>query len=65
MLPDIFIYDELKRRRDRLDEQRDNRPQLEVPRYIPYWPESEFDSPVSRDKPEDASRDRGVTIIQI
>lgn len=65
MLPDIFIYDELKRRRDSLDEQRDNRPQLEVPRYVPYWPESEFDSPAQQGGAEDAGRDRGVTIIQI
>ncbi len=65
MLPDIFIYDELKRRRDRLNEQRDNRPQLEVPRYVPYWPESEFESPANQGDREETGRDRGVAIIQI
>ncbi len=62
MLPDYIIYDELKRQRERLERERDNRPQLEVPRYVPYWPESEFESPAYGD--DESSSDRGVTIIQ-
>jgi hypothetical protein len=61
MLPDYIIYDELKREREKKREQ-ESRPQLEVPRYIPYWPQPEFDAP--QYDQEEPSGERGVAIIQ-
>jgi hypothetical protein len=59
MLPDYIIYDELKRERERGEREQDQRPQLEIPRYMPYWPQPEFESPARDDGDE-----RGVEIIQ-
>lgn len=59
MLPDYIIYDEL-RRQSELDEVDRHRPHLEVPQYIPYWPEQERD-----EDPTDEERERGVVIIQM
>ena len=47
MLPDYLIYDELKRRRE--SEELEQRPQLEVPRYMPMLPEDGYKSDDSRD----------------
>ena len=41
IVPDYIIYDELKKERQR--KSRDNRPRLEVPKYVPMWPEDEHD----------------------
>ena len=60
MLPDYIIYDEL-RRREKLDEVEQHRPHLEVPRYIPYWPDPER----NEEDEEDKERERGVVIIQM
>lgn len=60
MLPDYIIYDELRRREEREQDERP-RPQLEVPRYVPYWPESEADDEAD----DDEESDRGVIIIQM
>lgn len=68
IVPDYIIYDELKKERERRiqDEQR---PQLEVPRYVPYWPE-----PAVRESSEESFEDeqerrddqeRGETIISM
>lgn len=60
MLPEYIIYDELKRQRER--EQMDERPQLEIPRYMPYWPDDKAD-----EEGENEERERGsdVVIIQM
>lgn len=60
MLPDYIIYDELRRQRE-LEEVEQHRPHLEVPRYIPYWPDPEHDD----DPSDDEERDSGVIIIQM
>ncbi len=59
MLPDYIIYDELRRQHE-VDEVGRNRPHLEVPQYIPYWPDLERD-----EDHEDDESDRGVIIIQM
>lgn len=59
MLPDYIVYDELSRREE--FEEVDHRPYLEIPRYIPYWPETDSDQ--HRDEEEEG--DRGVVIIQM
>lgn len=59
MLPDYIIYDELKKERER-DQERE-RPRLEIPKYRPPAPDSEFDE--EQDNEEEV--DRGVTIIQM
>ena len=54
MLPDYIIYDELKRERE--GRRSEERPQLEVPRYMPYLPEGEErDRPAEREEPEESS----------
>jgi hypothetical protein len=60
MLPEYIIYDELKRQRK--EQEIDERPQLEIPRYMPYWPE-----PSSDDESGDSERehDSDVIIIQM
>ena len=58
MLPDYIIYDELRRQQE-LEEAEQHRPYLEVPQYIPYWPEAE------KTEEEDEDRDRNVIIIQM
>lgn len=60
-VPDYIIYDELKKRRE--SAVREERPQLEVPRYIPYWPETECDSEdeVAREE----GTERGEVIISM
>ena len=60
VLPDYIIYDELRRRRQQ-DEDERPRPQLEIPRYVPNWPESEADD----ESEEEDETDRGVIIIQM
>ena len=67
-VPDYIIYDELKRQRqERIS--REERPQLEMPRYIPYWPESSYGDPDGSDRPErdeeHPSEERGEIIIQM
>jgi len=57
-LPDYLIYDELERERQERRRQDDERPRLEVPRYMPYWPEDEAQE-------EEEEKDRGVVIIQM
>lgn len=60
MLPDYFIYDELQRQ-DEINEADRYRPHLEVPRYMPYWPEPERDETPEQDEEPDS----GVIIIQM
>lgn len=59
MLPDYIVYDEL-RRREELEEV-ERRPYLEVPRYVPYWPDPEPNT----DHEDEEDADRGVVIIQM
>jgi hypothetical protein len=59
MLPDYIIYDELKRERER---NRSERPQLEIPRYKPYWPEDEEREDDAHDDDE-SDIERGETVI--
>lgn len=59
MLPDYIIYDELKKERER--EQERERPRLDIPKYRPPSPDSEFDD----DQAGEEDSDRGVTIIQM
>lgn len=66
-VPDYIIYDELKRKREE-QISRQERPQLEMPRYIPYWPESGFGEPgkePDREEDESDAEERGVVIIQM
>ena len=60
MLPDYIIYDELRRQRE-LDEYERHRPHLEVPQYIPFWPEPEHEDETN----DDEDRKNGVIIIQM
>ncbi len=60
MLPEYIIYDELKRQRKREEVQQD-RPQLEIPRYMPYWPEKSEEEGES----EERERESDVVIIQM
>jgi hypothetical protein len=60
VLPDYIIYDEL-RRREQQDETNRPRPQLEIPRYVPYWPDSE----VEEEAEDDEDADTSVIIIQM
>jgi hypothetical protein len=59
MLPEYIIYDELKRQRKR--DEVDDRPHLEVPQYMPYWPDA------SDEESDDAENERksDVVIIQM
>lgn len=59
MLPDYIIYDELRRRKE-LEEADRHRPHLEVPQYIPYWPDE-----LDNETDDDEERDRSVIIIQM
>jgi len=61
MLPDYIIYDQLKKERARRENQAEQRPQLDIPRPLPYWPEPEFEGP----KPSEDRAERGVEIIQM
>lgn len=64
-VPDYIIYDELKRQRQERAS-REERPQLEMPRYIPFWPEAGFDEPGDEHKREDEQgEERGEVIIQM
>lgn len=65
-VPDYIIYDELKRQRQERAT-REERPQLEMPRYIPYWPEAGFDEPDAerRERDEEQGEERGEIIIQM
>lgn len=58
MLPEYIIYDELKRQREK--EQSDDRPQLEIPRYMPYWPEESEEG-----EREERENESDVVIIQM
>jgi hypothetical protein len=58
IVPDYLIYDELKRERERRVQE--DRPSLEVPRYIPHLPEMDFDAPHESPEPES---ERGEVII--
>lgn len=58
IVPDYIIYDELKKRRERAGD----RPRLEVPRYVPYWPESEEADGAEPDE-EPSEGDRGEVTI--
>lgn len=61
MLPDYIIYDELKRERERRERERGGRPQIQIERPLPYWPEPESKGADQEDdKPE-----RGVEIFQM
>ena len=60
MLPDYIIYDELRRQTE-LDEMERHRPYLEVPQYIPDWPDTKRDE----ESDEDEEKDSGVVIIQM
>jgi len=59
MLPDYIVYDEM-RRREELEEV-ERRPHLEVPRYLPYWP----DPVPNPDHEDEEDADRGIVIIQM
>ena len=59
MLPDYFVYEELRRRREQEEMER-RRPHLEVPEYIPLWPEADRDEDSS-----ESEEDKGVIIIQM
>ena len=66
-VPDYIIYDELKRQRQERAS-REERPRLEMPRYIPYWPDAGFGEPGedhSKEEDESDSQERGVVIIQM
>lgn len=63
MLPDYMIRDELERMRREREaeaERQDDRPRLEVPRYMPLWPED-----YSEESEAEEGTDRGVVIIQM
>ncbi len=63
IVPDYIIYDELKKQRERRSqEEREQRPQLEMPRYVPYWPEHE-DAEHNDEAPRDS--DNNAVIIQM
>lgn len=58
-VPDYIIYDELKKRRE--SAHREERPQLEMPRYMPCWPDEYEDS----EEETERSEERGETIIRM
>lgn len=60
MLPDYIIYDEL-RRREQLEETERRRPQLEIPRYVPYWPDVDREEGLD----DESDGEGGVIIIQM
>ena len=61
MLPDHVVYEELQRERQKREEAFERqRPYLEMPRHMPYWPESKK----TEDESEEES-ERGVVIIQM
>lgn len=63
-VPDYIIYDELKRKRE--SAQRDEkRPQLEMPRYMPYWPESMNEEGASEHEESIRDENRGEVVIQM
>ena len=49
MLPEYEIYEQLKRLKQ-LEEQHQERAQLEIPRHIPFWPEPDEIVEQDRDK---------------
>ena len=59
MLPDYFVYEELRRRKEQEEMER-RRPYLEVPQYIPMWPDKERE-----DEPSEPEEEKGVIIIQM
>ena len=65
-VPDYIIYDELKRQRQERAT-REERPQLEMPRYIPYWPDAGFGEPDAehKERDEEQGEERGEVIIQM
>lgn len=61
MLPDYLIYDELKKRREKEELKREEqRPRLDVPRYIPLWP----DEP-EKEEPSEDRHDPDMLIIRM
>lgn len=56
IVPDYIIYDELKRQREE-QQRRESQPRLEVPRYIPFWPEE------PEEEPEEEKTERGEVVI--
>lgn len=63
MLPDYIIYDELKRERERR-EQREERPRLEIPLYMPQWPRPEQEESGSAwEKEYEGERGEAIIII--
>lgn len=61
MLPDYIIFDQLKKERERREQERGGRPRIEIERPLPYWPEPEFEGP----EQEEDKADRGVEIIKM
>jgi len=62
IVPDYLIYDELKRERERRIEQ--DRPVMEIPRYIPHLHETGFDAPQTDDHDDaDDGAERGEVVI--
>lgn len=61
-VPDYIIYDELKKQR-RERAAREERPQLEMPRYTPYWPDAGFGEPEATVPREEEESERGEVII--
>jgi len=58
MLYDFILEEELEQMR-RSEKVRDERPHLELPLYMPYWPEPE------KEAEDDNESERGVIIIQM
>jgi len=58
-VPDYIIYDELKKHRE--SARREERPQLEMPRYMPYWPED----PEDGEDETERSEERGEVVIRM
>ncbi len=58
IVPDYMIYDELKRKREE-QQRRESQPRLEVPRYIPFWPEE----PEEEDDALGEESERGEVVI--
>ncbi|MEM1348453.1 MAG: hypothetical protein AAGI01_07865 [Myxococcota bacterium] len=58
-IPDYIVYDELKRKRERARKRDEVRPQMEVPRYLPYLSEDDVEDA------EEQEQERGEVIIQM
>ncbi len=56
---DYLVYEELERMR-RAEMERDERPRLELPLYLPYWPESK-----EKESEDEYESEQGVIIIQM